>query len=119
VACVLAVADRHRRGDLGKVALIFAELAGHYAAWNQGLEGFDMTESKVVNEWIEEAAKERALATTRRLLLRLLNQRFPKEVPPEVIETFNNQPSLSLLEDWLDQVSRVASMADFVRVLRA
>lgn len=49
---VLAIKDRRRRGDLGQIALVFAELAGRYAAWERGLEGFDMTESNVVNRWV-------------------------------------------------------------------
>ena len=78
-----------------------------------------MTESKVVNRWIEEAVRERELANTRRLMIRLLNNRFPGQVAPEVVETINSQPSLSMLEGWFDQASQAASLADFVRVLRA
>jgi hypothetical protein len=78
-----------------------------------------MTESKVVNSWIEEAVNRKELETSRRYLIRLLHQRFPNQVTPEVIETINTQPSLSLLEAWFDQASQVASLADFVRILRA
>lgn len=115
----MAVEDRRRRGDLGKIALVFAELAGRYAAWTKGLEGFDMTESKVVNSWIEEAVQKKGLDDTRRLMIRPLNRRFPGQVAPEVVETINSQPSLSMLEDWFDQASQAASFEDFVRVLRA
>jgi hypothetical protein len=114
-----AVEDRRRRGDLGQIALVFAELVGRYAAWERGLEGFDMTESKVVNEWIEEALSKDRIERARQYLIRLLQERFPNQVAAEVIETINSQPSLSMLEDWLDQVVRAASFADFVRVLRA
>jgi hypothetical protein len=116
---VLVIEDRRRRGDLATIALVFAELVGRYAAWKQGLEGFDMTESQVVNAWIEEAVRERDLANTRRLLIRLLNHRFPGQVLPEVVETINSQPSLSLLEDWFDHASRAATFEAFLRVLRA
>jgi hypothetical protein len=114
----LAVEERWR-GGLGQVALIFAELAGRYAAWEKGLEGFDMTESKVVNRWIEEAENRKEIETGRRFLIRLLQQRFSDQVTPDVVETINAQPSLAMLEDWFDQVGKVASFADFVRVLRA
>jgi hypothetical protein len=116
---VLAIEDRRRRGDLATVALVFAELAGRYAEWERGLEGMDMTESKVVNSWIEKAVRERDLENTRRLMIRLLNHKFPGQVLPEVVETINSQPSLSLLEDWFDQASQAATFEDFLRVLRA
>jgi hypothetical protein len=115
----LAVEDRRRRGDLGQIALVFAELVGRYAAWERGLEGYDMTESKVVNRWIEEAVEQKGLDEARRFLIRLLERRFPGQVAPEVVSTINAQPSLSMLEDWFDQASLAASLADFLRVLRA
>ena len=116
---VLKIGERRRRGDLGKIVLVFADLVGRRAAWKSGLEGFDMTESQVVNEWIAEAEEKRDLEVTRRLLLRLLHKRFPEQVPPEVVETINTQPSLTMLEDWFDQAQAVASLADFIRILRA
>jgi hypothetical protein len=116
---VLALTDRRRRADLGKIALVFAELVGRRAAWNQGLEGFDMTESQVVNEWIEEAVNKKELEATRQLLIRLLEKRFPGQVPAEVVGTINTQPSLAMLLDWFDQASQVVGIADFVRLLRA
>ncbi len=114
----LAVEDR-RRGDLGTIALVFAELAGRYAAWTKGLEGFDMTESKVVNSWIEKAVEQKGLEDARHFLIRLLERKFPGQVLPEVIATINAQPSMSMLQDWFDQASQVTALADFVRVLRA
>lgn len=78
-----------------------------------------LTQSKVVNGRIEEAVKERELANARRFLIRLLNQRFPGQVALEVVEAITSQPSLSMLENWFDQASQVASFADFVLVLRA
>jgi hypothetical protein len=94
-------------------------LAGRYAAWEKALEGFDMTESKVVNSWIDEAVRQRDLDNARRFLIRLLNKRFAGQVPADVMEAINAQPSLTMLEDWFDQASQVASLADFIRVLRA
>ncbi|HYT90037.1 MAG TPA: hypothetical protein VEL76_15125 [Gemmataceae bacterium] len=113
-----AIADGRRRGNLGMVALVFAELAGRYAAWKTGLEDFDMTESQVVNSWIEEAVTRKELETTQQFLLWLLQKRFPGQVSPEAVQTINAQPSLAMLKDWLDQAYQVASMADFVRILR-
>ncbi len=77
-----------------------------------------MTESKVVNRWIEIAVRERDLVNARELLIRLLNNRFPEQVSTDVIETINSQPNLSLLRDWFDQASKVTSFADFARILQ-
>jgi len=78
-----------------------------------------MTESQVVNRWIAEALEKERVQDARRFLLRLLQKRFPDQLPQEVVQTINSQPSLQLLEDWFDQATQVASMADFVRILRA
>src|SRR4051794_4358715 len=98
----LAVEDRRRRGELGKIALVFAELVGRYAAWKRGLEGFDMTESKVVNEWIEEAVQQAQIKEARENLLRILRRRFPSVLTEDVLGTVNAQSSLDLLHDWVD-----------------
>jgi hypothetical protein len=109
-----AISDPRTRGDLGEIVLIFAELAGCYLAWEKGLEGWEMTESQVVNRWIEKAKLEQARA----LLLRMLQQRFPGGVSPDVAQTINAQPSLPLLETWFDAATTTASMEDFIAVLR-
>jgi hypothetical protein len=117
--CQRAIEGRRRRGYLGQVALVFAELAGRYAAWERGLETFDMTESNIVNLWVQEAVERKGLDDARRYLIRLLERKFPGQVSPDVIGAINSQPSLSMLEDWFDQATQAAWFADFVRVLRA
>jgi len=49
------VPDRRQRGDLAQIAMVFAELAGCFLTWEKELEGWEMTESMVVNRWIEKA----------------------------------------------------------------
>lgn len=73
-----------------------------------------MTESQVVNRWIERGELTRA----RSLLIRLLQRRFSGSVPSDVSETINSQPSLPLLETWFDAAASSASMEDFLAVLR-
>jgi hypothetical protein len=109
-----ALPDRQKRGDLGRIALVFAELAGCYLAWEQGLKEWDMTESKVVNAWMEQAS----LQTRRELLLRVLRNRLPEAVTSEVIAAINAQPSSSMLDDWLDAASTAGSAEAFLAVLR-
>jgi hypothetical protein len=112
------VADRRLRGDLAQIALVFSELAGGYLAWSKGLEDWEMTESQVVNRWIEKAVQEAELNKARTFLLRALEQRFPGAVSQDVIETINTQPSLPLLEDWFNVALRANSIEEFVAVLR-
>ena len=114
----LAVEDRRRRGELGKIALVFAELVGRYAAWKRGLEGFDMTESKVVNEWIEEAVAQAQLKEARENLVRLLRRRFPAALTEDVLGAINAQPSLDMLHDWFEAAISAFSAEAFLAVLR-
>src|SRR5262249_56469144 len=114
----LAVEDRRRRGDLGRIALVFAELAGRYAAWKDCLEDFDMTESQVVNSWVQEARDQARLEEAREILLRILRKRFPGGLTPDVLETINAQPSLEMLHDWLDTALAAFSPEAFLAVLR-
>lgn len=110
--------DARRRSDLGRIALVFAELAGCYLAWEKALEDFAMTESQVVNRWIEKARADEKLETTWGLLLRVLRKRFPEATLTDVVQTVHSQPSLILLEDWFDAANTVASFGDFLAILR-
>jgi hypothetical protein len=114
----LTVEDRRRRGDLGSIALVFAKLAGRYAAWENALEGFDMTESKVVNRWIEEAANRARLEEARGQLIRILQRRFPALLTDDVLGSINAQPSLDLLHDWTDASLAASFPEEFLGVLR-
>jgi hypothetical protein len=115
---VEALPDERRRSGLGQIALVFAELAGRYLAWEKGLEDFKMTESHVVNRWIERAQLETTLANFRTLLIRLLEGRFPGQTSQELIQTINEQPSVELLQEWFDQAASVTTMAEFLAVVR-
>ncbi|HEV3384584.1 MAG TPA: NAD(+)/NADH kinase [Gemmata sp.] len=77
-----------------------------------------MTENKLVNPWLEEALDKDRLANLRRLLIRLLNNRFHSDVTSEVTETINSQSSLSLLESWFDSAIHVTTFADFIHILQ-
>jgi hypothetical protein len=48
--------DSRRRSDYGALALVFAEAADRRALWRQALEGWNVTESKQVLEWQNQAA---------------------------------------------------------------
>jgi hypothetical protein len=112
------VSDRGMRGNLVGIALVFAELAGCLPAWKRGLEGFEMTESQVVNEWIREAEVKVELKTQRRYLLALLDGRFPGMVPEEVRQLIQQQESLELLEDWFKEAVHASTFENFMAVLK-
>jgi hypothetical protein len=105
-------------GALVAIALVFAELAGRVPAWKRGLEGWDMTESQVVNEWTRQAESRAKLVERRLALLELLEGRFPGVVPPEVVKLINEQESLELLDDWFRAALRAFSFEQFLAVLR-
>jgi hypothetical protein len=115
---VAALPEGRRRGDLGTIALIFAELAGRYVAWEQGLRGLNMTESQVVNRWIKEAEDRARLEQARSILLQILEDRFPGRTSTEVASTINAQPSLALLRDWVHAATKAANFEQFLAILR-
>jgi hypothetical protein len=77
-----------------------------------------MTESKVVNRWIEEAVNRTRLEEARENLFRILRRRFPSVVPEDVLAIVNAQLSLDILHDWIDAALAVFSPDEFLAVLR-
>jgi hypothetical protein len=112
------VAARSDRGSLAAVALVFAELARTGVVWQHGLEGSEMTESQIVNDWISQGEAKGELRKERQLLLRLLNKRFPGALEPEVAKLVNEQESLELLNHWFDAAASTATYQDFTAVLK-
>jgi hypothetical protein len=74
-----------------------------------------MTESQVVNRWVSQGKLEQA----RLVLIRLLKRRFGDALPGEALETIKMQPSLPLLEDWIDAVVTAQTLQDYLAVLRS
>jgi hypothetical protein len=112
------VADPVMRGNLAGIAVVFAELAGNVPAWKRGVEGLGMTESQVVNEWINQGEVKGELKTQRKNLLRLLNIRYAGLVSNEVTQLIQHQDSLELLGDWFDAAAGASSFEQFLAVLK-
>jgi hypothetical protein len=112
------VADDRMRGSLAGIALVFAELVGRVPAWKRVLEGFKMTESQVVNEWISQSNTQTALKTRRQDLLELLEIRFPGLVPNEVVQLIQEQDSPDLLQEWFRAAARAFTFDQFLAVLK-
>ncbi len=112
------VADRRVRGNLAGITRVFAELVGRRIEWNRGLEGFDMTESQVVNEWISQGEAKGMLIKQRQNLLEALSLRFPGSTPDDVVRLINEQESLTLLDDWFRAALRAYTFEQFMDVLK-
>lgn len=112
------VADRRTRGNLAGIALVFAELMGRRAEWSRGLEGFEMTESQVVNDWINQGEAKGKLVNQRQNLLRLLTKRFPGAVPDDVTRLVNEQESLDILGHWFDAAAEAYTFQQFMDVVK-
>jgi hypothetical protein len=106
------------RADLGRIALIFAELAGCYLAWEKGLEGLNVTESQVVNRWIAQAQTEAKLERGRADVVRILEKRFAGQITAAIVATINAQPSLALLDEWMDAAITATTLEQFLAVVR-
>ena len=112
------VPDRRMRDNLSGIALVFAELAGRFLAWERGLEGWEMSDSMVVDRWIARAEAKMELKERRSFILRMLRHRFGDAIPGDVQETIDTQPSLEMLDEWFDAAITVGSLQDFIAVLR-
>ena len=65
-----------------------------------------MTESMVVNRWIREAQDQTNLDAAKKYLTMVLDTRFPGEASKELHDTIEEQPSTSLLDEWLAHALR-------------
>jgi hypothetical protein len=77
-----------------------------------------MTESPLVNSWMQQAADKAAPEQGHEWLIDCLQIRFAADVTPEVIATINQQPSVALLRSWHKAALVANSYAQFVAVLR-
>ncbi len=112
------VADRRTRGNVAGIALVFAELVGQRAEWNRGLEGFEMTESQVVNEWMSQGEARGKLTERRQNLLKLLAKRFPGAVPDDLVRVINEQESFDILGHWFDAAAEASTFHQFLDVVK-
>ena len=102
--------DAGRRGDYGGLALVFAELAGCHAAWNEALRGWNVKQSKQVLEWQAEGElKGRAES-----VLHLLERRTGAAVPSDLAAKIRNTKDLATLKRLLDAADEVISLDEFL-----
>ena len=106
--------DEERRGELGGIARVFADLADRQAVWKTVLEGWNMKRSVVVQEWQAQGEMRGLLKASRQKLLQVLRFRFGQELPPEAPQAIEGQEDLSQLDRWFDQ-ALAAKTVDEVR----
>ena len=86
------------------LARVFAELTGLQEVWKTALEGFNVRQSAVVNEWKAEAKVEGIQG--------LLTARLggvPADVAAKLAETHD----LAVLQTWLILAGQAATLDDF------
>jgi hypothetical protein len=103
---------------LAGVASVWAERVDRRVEWRRGREGFGLTESQVVNEWISQGEAKGKLMVRRHSLLKLLSARFPGALPDEAVRLINEQESLDLLGDWFDAAVGAYTFQQFMDVLK-
>jgi hypothetical protein len=99
--------DVEMRRALG-LMVIFAEAAGCGQIWREALKGWNMIESKIVNEWISTASS--------RMLLKALKARF-QDVPEEIVNTIQACTDPIKFDRWMEQAVLAPTIEDFRRAL--
>jgi hypothetical protein len=112
-------ADQRLRTTYAGLALVFADLANCLPVWKQGLEGWNMRKSQIVEEWREEGRQEGRIEAFRDLLLRRLQKRFSALSAPEVIAVVQAQTNADELLRWLDLIDSVESLEAFRTAINA
>ena len=101
--------EHQLRQTYAALALVFADLADCLPVWKQGLEGWNMRKSRIIEEWREEGRIE----TLQDIVLRRLQKRFPGVSSPEVLAAVQAQKDADELMRWLDLIDSMASLEAF------
>jgi hypothetical protein len=113
--------DTRSRANYAALALIFAGLTRHLALWKKTLEGWNMRESIIINEWKAEAlaegraegeAKGEAKAA-REILLYLLRDQFPGEIPANLVAAIEGESDQAKLRKAILLSQKTASIEEF------
>ena len=102
--------DARKRGVL-TLAVVFAQLTKCEDAWRKALEGFDVMESTIVNEWKAEAERKATAAA----VLRCLRVRFTS-VPEDLARSVSACSDMERMNALLEASAKESSLDDFRRV---
>jgi len=119
--------DFRRRADFAGLARIFASAAGREVVWDAALEGWNVIESKVVNEWIalgrtEGEAKGRTEGEAKgritqavTMLISVLEAKYGR-IPPDLEAKIRGASDVDKLEAWAPRAVTTATLDEFRNV---
>jgi len=110
--------DSRSRATFGALALVFVGLTRHAAPWRRGLEGWNMRESPIVSEWKAEWKAEGKAEGIHRSILRVLELRFPGQIPDSLRAAVESQLDEAELSRWLDAAVTAPSLPAFAALTR-
>lgn len=99
--------DSRRRGDIGLLALVLAELKDWFPAWQEALRGWNVRESQTVLKFKREGAAE----ALQQRLRKQLTQRFGA-LPTDFVGRIEAIDDPQKLDQLLDQVSGLKAFED-------
>jgi hypothetical protein len=99
------------RGDYGALAKVFAELTRARDQWRKALEGWNVTESQQVLEWMAQGEAKGALVASRNNLRTFLEARFGT-LPAVLVHQIEAIGDLARLDAAIQQAGRIQSLAD-------
>ena len=102
------------RAQYGALAVTFADLVDRASLWKRELEGWNMGESRVINEWRAEGR----LAGERQALRRFLQGRFGSPLPVDMQALIDAQSDFEVLARWIDAAAMVSSLDEFCKTIQ-
>ncbi len=102
----------HRRGDLGALTVVLAELVDWTDLWKAALKGWNMKTSQQVQEWQQEAEAIGIQKGTVSALLKVLQGRWGA-LPKDLVNSIESQTEISVLDQWLTDVAEANSLDEF------
>jgi hypothetical protein len=107
--------DPQVRATLAGLAVVFADLAGRAVVWKQALEGWNVRNSQVIDEWRNEGRvegrQEGRLESHREDLLALLQERFGA-VPEEWVQRIQALTDVDRLKAAIRQVVHIHTLEE-------
>ncbi len=100
--------DFRRKADLANLARVFATAADRRLIWDKALEGWNVKESSVVNEWIAEGR----VAATVASVVAVLEARFG-QLPPELEAAIRGCADLVKLQSWITHAAKATTLDEF------
>ena len=101
------------------MALVFAELTRELVNWQQALEGWQMLESQVVNNWLNQGELRGIVKARREVLLVVVRERLQDPAPEAVRLAVEGTNDPDTLDRWFKAALKAATLADFLAAMKA